>query len=117
MCPVTFTELCDWSPSGYVNEFVWIAFAERLVATGERNGPENHAGIWRAEDFLVTWSSRLTAHGWEWLAPIIQRLADGDDPAEVEAEARRTYALLHDGATPPSRDWEIEADHYRRGEG
>ncbi len=35
MRAVGFTELGDWSPVGYINQFVWIAFDERLVATGD----------------------------------------------------------------------------------
>ncbi len=113
--PVAFTVLGDWSPVGYINEFVWVAFEERLVATGQRHGPDNHAGIWIAEEFLETWSPRLIERGWEWIAPIIERLANNEDPIEVEAHALLEYAQRHAGATPPIREWEIDPDRYRPG--
>ncbi|GAB3631684.1 hypothetical protein GCM10027421_10370 [Microbacterium shaanxiense] len=116
MRPVGFTELGDWSPVGYINQFVWIAFDERLVATGERNGPDNHAGIWIAEDFLERWSGRLIERGWEWVAPFIERLANGDDSLEVEAHAFLEYSQRHGGSAPPVHNWEIDPDRYRPGE-
>lgn len=111
--PVRFTVLGDWSPVGYIDQFVWIAFPERLVATGERHGPDNHAGIWRADEFLERWSSRLTERGWQWMIPVIDRLAKGDDPAEVESVALWEYLLLHDAA-PLVQTWDIDPDAFRR---
>ncbi|MFD1573647.1 hypothetical protein ACFSEO_05870 [Agromyces cerinus subsp. nitratus] len=111
--PVAFTVLGDWSPATYINEFVWVAFAERLVATGERHGPDNFANICAAEEFLGTWSLRLVERDWEWMAPIIGRLANGDDPLQVEAQALAEYSRMHDGRTPLMRDWELDPDRYR----
>ena len=113
MRPVAFTALGEWSPVGYINQFVWIAFEERLVATGERNGPDNHAGIWIAEEFLEAWSARLIERGWEWMAPIIERLANGDDPIEVEAHALLEYSQRHGGEMPAMHDWTLDPDRYR----
>lgn len=113
MRAVAFTALGDWSPVGYINQFVWIAFDERLVATGERNGPDNHAGIWIAEEFLARWSERLTERGWEWMVPLIKRLANDDDPIEVELQALVAYSQRNGGATPQIHEWKIDPDRYR----
>lgn len=113
MSPVPFLELAEWNPLPYRSVFVWVAFEERLVATGERHGPDNHAGIWRADAFLPEWSDRLADQGWEWLAPVIRRLADGEDALAVLADALRAYADRHDGAQPDTTNWNLDLERFR----
>ena len=108
LTPVPFLRLAEWEPQTYRLVFVWVAFAERLVATGERHGPDNHAGIWRAAEFLPMWSGRLDERGWTWLAPIIERLSQGEDSAAVAVDALREYAARHDGAAPEPTMWDID---------
>ncbi|MAT19487.1 hypothetical protein ABC304_00530 [Microbacterium sp. 1P10UB] len=111
--PVRFTELAGWTPQPYRSVFVWVAFEERLVATGERYGPDDHAGVWTADGFLSRWSSRLVDRGWEWMAPLIRRLADGEDPEHVRTDALHEYAARHDGAEPNVTIWNLGVDRLR----
>jgi len=90
-----------------------VAFEERLVATGERYGPDDHAGVWTADGFLSRWSSRLVDQGWEWMAPLIRRLADGEDPEHVRTDALHEYAARHDGAEPNVTIWNLGVDRLR----
>jgi hypothetical protein len=112
MTPVPFVELAEWRPVGYRDVWVWVAFDERLVATGERHGPDDHAGVWTVSAFLPKWSDRLAEHGWEWLAPLIRRLAADEDPASVRPDAVREYAGRNDGAEPAVTEWTLDLDRY-----
>jgi hypothetical protein len=113
MTPVPFVRLAEWEPQTYRLVFVWVAFDERLVATGERHGPDNDAGIWRAAEFLPTWSGRLEERGWTWLTPIIERLSEGEDSAAVASDALQEYAARHDGALPETIMWEINLQGFQ----
>lgn len=108
LTPVRFVRLAEWAPETYRLVFVWIAFRERLVATGERHGPDNDAGIWPAAGFLPMWSGRLAERGWTWLGPLIERLSQGEDSAAVAADALREYAARHHDAVPETTTWDID---------
>ncbi len=104
---VTFTVVGEWTPEPWIETFVWVAFDERIVAIGERMGPDNHAGVFRADELDGAPVVRvLRERGWEWMLPYFRRLAAGDDVrAELLAEAK-----IDD---PDSRYWDLDTARFR----
>lgn len=105
---VRFITVADWHPLPYRHDQIQIAFPERLVAVGERNGPDNHGGVYTPAQFLGSFAEFLTSHGWDWLVPYLHRLSDGEDiQHELLDRVRR------DGTAAPSvTEWRIDPDDY-----
>lgn len=104
---VAFAVLGDWTPQPWIETFVWVSFEERIVAIGERNGPDNHAALFRADELPGQPILRvLRERGWEWMLPYFRRLAAGEDVrAEMLAEAR-----IDD---PDTRYWDLDVTRFR----
>lgn len=85
--------------------WVWLAFEDGLVATGEHEGPDDHAGVWSASAFRETWPDSLDAPAARWLAPFVDRMARGEDVREAVV---LRYAELH-GRAPATTLWRLQA--------
>ncbi|MEH3076636.1 MAG: hypothetical protein PGN11_08120 [Quadrisphaera sp.] len=109
--PVRFYELAEWEQARAPRHvFVWVAFDHRLVATGEHEGPENHAGVWSAGGFLTTWPQRLVGTPGAWLLDHVQRMAHGED---VRDAVLADFAARHDGASPSTTVWPLALEPPR----
>lgn len=105
MRDVLFHQVAEWERDGRGPRFVWVwlAFDAGLLATGEHEGPDNHAGVWSPSAFLETWPDRLDAPAARWLAPFVERMAGGEDVREAVITR---YVELH-GRAPATTVWRL----------
>lgn len=104
--PVLFHHVAEWERDDEPvrNAWVWMAFDDRLVATGEHEGPDNHAGVWPAGAFLATWRDRVTGTPAGWLLAHLERFAQGED---VRDAVLADFAARHHGDSPPTTVWNL----------
>ncbi|NAZ81881.1 hypothetical protein GTR02_08620 [Kineococcus sp. R8] len=107
MRDVVFHQVAEWDREdiGPRCVWVWIAFDDRLVATGEHEGPDDHAGVWSASAFLDTWAGRLDDPAARWLTPHVHGMARGEDVREAVLAG---YVERH-GHPPTTTVWNLPA--------
>ncbi|NLA66359.1 MAG: hypothetical protein GX862_10695 [Leucobacter sp.] len=88
---------------------VEVAFAERLIAVWQDDGPTSHAAIVSIDRFFEVFSSFLVEPDEVWLRPLLLRLQAGDEPIALQTAAIAAYRMTH-GVEPEVKAWQVTRD-------